>query len=130
MLLDQSHRVAARLRAAGLVGRTVAIKVRFADFRTITRSRATPATDVGHDVLGVARSLLAEVAVPADGVRLLGVRVEQLAPADGGVQLRLDEDDQRRDAEAAMDSIRRRFGPAALGPAALLRRGTEQPGEN
>ncbi|TNC16686.1 DNA polymerase IV [Georgenia sp. 311] len=129
VLLDQSHRVAARLRAAGLVGRTVAIKVRFADFRTITRSRATPATDVGHDVLGVARSLLAEVAVPADGVRLLGVRVEQLAPADGGVQLRLDEDDQRRDAEAAMDSIRRRFGAAALGPAALLRRGTEQPGE-
>jgi len=63
-------------------------------------------------------------------VRLIGVRVEQLAPADGGVQLRLDEDDQRRDAEAAMDSIRRRFGPAALGPAALLRRGTEQPGEN
>ncbi|HLT82810.1 MAG TPA: DNA polymerase IV, partial [Phototrophicaceae bacterium] len=127
VLLDQAHRTAARLRAAGLVGRTVAIKVRFADFRTITRSRATPATDVAHDVLAVARGLLDGVPVPVDGVRLLGVRVEQLQPADEGVQLRLDEDDQRRDAEAAMDSIRRRFGPAALGPASLLGRSADAP---
>ncbi len=102
--------------------------MRFADFRTITRSRTTPATDVAHDVLAVARSLLADVTLPTDGVRLLGVRVEQLAPADDGVQLRLDDDVQRRDAEAAMDSIRQRFGPAALGPASLLRRATEQTG--
>src|SRR5690606_3724394 len=92
VLLDQAHRTAARLRAAGQVGRTVAIKVRSADFRTITRSRAVEATDVAHDVFTVARTLLDAVPLPPGGVRLLGVRVEQLQPAEEGVQLRLGED--------------------------------------
>ncbi|WP_324653183.1 DNA polymerase IV [Georgenia sp. H159] len=120
VLLDQAHRTAARLRAAGLVARTVAIKVRFSDFRTITRSRATEATDVAHDVLTVARTLLDDVPLPPGGVRLLGVRVEQLQDAGEGVQLRLGEEDNRREAETAMDTIRQRFGPGALRPAALL----------
>ncbi len=120
VLLEQAHRVAARLRSGGLVGRTVAIKVRFSDFRTITRSRGTEPTDVAHDIFALARALLADVAVPADGLRLLGVRVEQLQPAGEGIQLRLGEDDHRREAEAAMDDIRHRFGPTALRPASLL----------
>lgn len=122
VLLDQAHRTAARLRAAGLVARTVAIKVRFSDFRTITRSRATEATDVAHDVLTVARSLLDDVQLPPGGVRLLGVRAEQLQDTGEGIQLRLGEEDNRREAETAMDTIRQRFGPAALRPASLLDR--------
>jgi len=128
VLLDQAHRCAARLRAGGLVGRTVAVKVRYADFRTITRSRSTEATDVAHDVFALAAALLADVPVPPSGVRLLGVRVEQLQPAGEGIQLRLGEEDHRRDAEAAMDSIRGRFGPAALRPASLLPRRAEEEG--
>ncbi|HLV02959.1 DNA polymerase IV [uncultured Georgenia sp.] len=120
VLLDQAHRTAARLRRSGRLGRTVAIKVRSADFRTITRSRAVEATDVAHDIFSVARGLLDGVPLPAGGVRLLGVRVEQLQSADEGVQLRLGEGDRRREAESAMDDIRRRFGPAALRPASLL----------
>ncbi|MBD8060846.1 DNA polymerase IV [Oceanitalea stevensii] len=125
VLLDQAHRTAARLRAAGMVGRTVALKVRFSDFRTISRSRATEATDVAHDVFAVTRSLLEDVALPPGGVRLIGLRVEQLQQAGEGVQLRLDEDDNRREAETAMDTIRQRFGPAALRPASLLERSAE-----
>ncbi len=127
VLLDQSHRCAARLRAAGLVGRTVAIKVRSADFRTITRSRATDASDVAHDVFAVARSLLDGVPLPPGGVRLLGVRVEQLQHAGHGIQLRLGEDPHRRDAETAMDTIHSRFGTAALRPASLLDSRTAPP---
>ena len=120
VLLDQAHRCAARLRAGGLVGRTVAIKVRSADFRTITRSRSVDASDVAHDVFAVARTLLDGVPLPPGGVRLLGIRVEQLQRAGHGVQLRLDEDPHRRDAETAMDSVHSRFGSAALRPASLL----------
>ncbi|HLS74267.1 MAG TPA: DNA polymerase IV [Actinomycetaceae bacterium] len=120
VLLDQAHRCAARLRAAGLVGRTVAIKVRSSDFRTITRSRAVDPSDVAHDVFAVARALLDGVPLPPGGVRLLGVRVEQLQRTGEGVQLRLGADPHRREAETAMDSIRSRFGTAALRPASLL----------
>lgn len=86
--------VAARLRRHGSVARTVTIKVRFGDFRTITRSR-TPAEPVatGPAVAAVAKALLAEVDV-AEGVRLLGVGVGNLvAPGTGsGRQLSLLDD--------------------------------------
>ena len=124
VLLDQAHRCAARLRQAGVVGATVAIKVRHFDFHTITRSRATAPTDVAHEIFDVARTLLSGVSLPPRGIRLLGVRVEQLQRVSDGVQLRLDEADHRRDAEATMDTIRDRFGPGALRPASLI-----EPGE-
>ncbi|MEE6280255.1 DNA polymerase IV [Georgenia sunbinii] len=120
VLLDQSHRVAARLRSRSMLTRTVAIKVRFADFRTISRSRGVDATDVAHDVFTVARELLDRVDIPPSGVRLLGVRAENLVAGSDGVQLQLGGGDQRREAESAMDAVRQRFGTGALRPAALL----------
>ena len=57
-LLRLSERTAARLRASAQVGRTVSIKVRFADFTTITRARTLPeATDVGRVVYDTAVAL-------------------------------------------------------------------------
>ena len=57
-LLRLSERVAARLRSAGYAGRTVAIKVRFADFTTITRARTLrEPTDVGQEIYATARAL-------------------------------------------------------------------------
>jgi DNA polymerase-4 len=120
VLLDQSHRVAARLRSRSMLTRTVAIKVRFADFRTISRSRGVDATDVAHEVFTVARELLDRVDLPPAGVRLLGVRAENLVAGSDGVQLQLGGGDQRREAESAMDAVRQRFGTGALRPAALL----------
>lgn len=120
VLLDQAHRVAARLRGRGFLTRTVAIKVRFADFRTVTRSRAVEPTDVAHELFTVARDLLDKVAIPASGVRLIGVRAEALTAGSDGVQLRLDGADHRREAESAMDAVRARFGVGALRPAALI----------
>jgi DNA polymerase-4 len=114
--------VAGRVRAAGLAGRTVTLKVRFASFETITRSRTLPEpVDSGAAVTRVALDLLAGVD-PSPGVRLLGVSMSNLAarPAE---QLRLDDvaagpgDTVSR----AVDEVRRRFGDAAVGPATLLR---------
>jgi len=78
MLDAMSGRVADRLRAAGASGRTVTVKIRRADFTTITRSATLPApTDEARVLAGAARRLLAGVEV-ADGLRLLGVGVSGL----------------------------------------------------
>ncbi|KAA2258638.1 DNA polymerase IV [Solihabitans fulvus] len=121
-LLRLSERTGATLRARGLRGRTVSIKVRFDDFTTITRSRTLAvATDLTHEIYRMACVLLDEQ-VPPGAVRLIGVRVEQLVAGDGaGEQLSFDTPDRGwREAEIAADEARSKFGTSAVRPAALL----------
>ncbi|WP_019815465.1 DNA polymerase IV [Saccharomonospora saliphila] len=128
-LLRLAERVAATLRARGLRGRTVSLKVRFGDFRTITRARTLAGpTDVGRRIHATAVALLAEAASGA-AVRLLGVRVEGLSTGEEpeqlsfGDQLGVDADEpgtRWREAEVAADVARSRFGAAAVRPASLL----------
>ncbi|MGQ0433421.1 MAG: DNA polymerase IV [Microthrixaceae bacterium] len=112
--------VAARLRGAGMAGRTVSIKVRFHDFRTITRSITLPsAVDTGPDVVRAASELLHRID-PSAGVRLLGVHVSQLI--DGATrQLTLDDVEAPSwdHATDAIDAIRARFGAGAIVPGTL-----------
>ncbi|MDQ3147930.1 MAG: DNA polymerase IV [Actinomycetota bacterium] len=112
--------VAGRLRRAGLAARTVQLKVRFGDFRTITRSTTSAeAFDTGADVTRLACRLLADVD-PSPGVRLLGVSVSQLGPA-AARQLSLEETGRASwtAATGAVDLIRGRFGDDAIVPATL-----------
>ncbi|MHB8340718.1 MAG: DNA polymerase IV [Mycobacteriales bacterium] len=122
-LLRLAERVAARLRAQGHVGRTVSIKIRFADFATLTRARTLPeATDVGQVIYATALTLFEALGLQRARLRLVGVRVEGLQPATGApVQLRF-EDRTRgwREAERAMDRASNRFGPGVVRPATLL----------
>jgi DNA polymerase IV len=123
-LLRLSGRVAARLRATGQVARTVSIKVRFADFSTLTRARTLPApTDVGQDLYATARMLFEALGVGGASIRLVGVRVEGLRGTGGAaVQQRLGEREHGwRDADQAVDRAVLRFGPGAVRPAALVR---------
>jgi DNA polymerase-4 len=119
-LLRLAERTAAGLRKRSLRGRTVSIKVRFGDFTTITRSRTLPvATDVTQEIFRTACQLLDEQ-TPPGAIRLIGVRVEQLGE-DGGEQLALDAPERGwREADAAADQARGRFGHAAVRPASLL----------
>lgn len=120
-LVGQAHALARRLRAQGLVGVTVAIKVRFGDFRTITRSRSlTRATDVGAVIAEVALTLLSDVSIPATGVRLIGCRIEGLSKRADGVQLAIGEREKIRKAEAVADVIAKRFGRGSISPARLM----------
>ncbi|WP_240629957.1 DNA polymerase IV [Specibacter cremeus] len=122
-LLRLAHRVAKRLRAASLVGRTVALKLKYADFSTINRSRAIGSgVDSAGQIYGAALGLLQGLGRRPQYVRLIGVRVEQLEPADrAAVQLSLDpREDNARTAERASDAVAARFGGAAIGPARLL----------
>ena len=112
--------VATRLRDAGMAGRTVAIKVRFNDFRTITRSITLPtAVDTGPDVVRAASGLLDKID-PSAGVRLLGIHVSHLAD-ESARQLSLDDVEAPSwdDATDAIDAIRQKFGAQAIVPATL-----------
>ena len=122
-LLKLSDRTAARMRAAGLVGRTVTIKVRFADFTTITRSRTLrDPTDVSRDIYATARALFDALGLQRARLRLVGVRMEGLLEAEQApVQGRLDEPEHGwRDADRAVDRASARFGAGAVRPATLV----------
>jgi DNA polymerase-4 len=122
-LLRLSEKVAARLRAQGVAGRTVSIKVRFADFSTITRSRTLRSpTDVGREVYATARELYDALGLQRARLRLVGVRVEGLVDAaEAPRQMLLDEPDAGwREAEQAVDRASARFGRGSVRPARLL----------
>ncbi len=123
-LVRMADAVAARLRKGSVLGRTVTIKVRFADFTTITRSITLSEPIDGARVIATeAETMLARLD-PTPGVRLFGVSLSQLV--DGSIrQLSLDEvaGPAWTDADAVIDDIRDRFGSSAIGPAALARPG-------
>jgi DNA polymerase-4 len=120
--LALSHRVASRLRKDGYRAKTVVLKVRLANFTTLTRSRTLPApTDVGADLYEVASELYRGLPGARRRVRLLGVAATGLLPA-GAEQLALLRGERWRDVERAVDRIERRFGRGAAGPATLIDR--------
>jgi DNA polymerase-4 len=86
-----SDSVGARLRAAGVVGRTVTLKVRFGDFTTITRSRSSPAPLLSASEIAQVSARLLDAVDVSPGVRLIGVSVSSLEPREsaGGRQLEL-----------------------------------------
>ncbi len=122
-LLRLATRVGERMRVAGLAGRTVSIRVRFADFSTLTRSRSrAEATDVTQEIYRTASELYDALGLQRARVRLIGVRVEGLVPRTSvHRQLALGEREHGwEDADRAMDRAVRRFGTAAVRPASLL----------
>ena len=122
-LLRLSERTAARLRAGGQVGRTVSIKIRFADFTTITRARTLPEpTDTGRTVYETALALYDGLGLERARLRLVGVRVEGIVDAVGQPQQLLlgERETGWREAEQAVDRASRRFGAGAVRPAALV----------
>ncbi|MGV9214818.1 DNA polymerase IV [Micromonospora sp. RB23] len=121
-LLALSTKVGVRLRAAGHVGRTVTLKVRLADFRTVNRSRTLGVpTDTAREMFDTVWALYTALD-PAERIRLVGVRVEGLTPAQGAPrQLTLGAPERGwREAEAAADAAAARFGRSVIGPASLL----------
>ena len=122
-LLKLSDRTAARVRAAGLVGRTISIKVRFSDFTTITRSRTLrDPTDVSRDIYAIARALFDGLGLQRARLRLVGVRMEGLMDSDQApIQGLLDAPEHGwRDADRAVDRASARFGAGAVRPGSLV----------
>ncbi|QCO97790.1 DNA polymerase IV [Arthrobacter sp. 24S4-2] len=122
-LLRLSYRTAERLRSAGMMARTIALKLRYADFSTITRSRTvhTP-VDSAQLIYAVVVQLLDSVGPRTMTIRLVGVRAEQLEDAaQTSLQLSLDRrDDNWRAAEQVLDRVAEKFGSKSVLPARLL----------
>jgi DNA polymerase-4 len=116
ILLGHCERVAARLRKEGLSASGVTLKLRLPDFSLRTRSRAgMNATQLAPRLFEAARPLLGD---QPDGVayRLLGVAATDLAPARGADEGDLvgGDSDREKFREAAIASLRDRFGPAVV----------------
>jgi DNA polymerase-4 len=121
-LLGLSQRVGARLREDGYRARTVTIKVRLANFTTLTRSRTIdPPTDLAADLYRVSSELFRALPGARRRVRLLGVAGTGLVPA-GDEQLALLRGERWGEVERAVDRIEKRFGRGSAMPAALLDR--------
>ena len=123
-ILDLSNKVAKRLRAANYFSRTITIKVRFADFTSVTRSKSLPAsTDLATDIYGTSKSLFEAMHLQRARIRLVGVRATGLVPtSESSVQLEFSNRDSGwREAEAAMDQVSLKFGNSAVKPARLIK---------
>ncbi|MEU4015908.1 DNA polymerase IV [Microbacterium sp. NPDC028030] len=122
-LLRLADRVAARLRRAEWETSTVAIKIRFDDFRTLSRSQTlSEPTAVGQRIGEAAQSLFEQID-RRDPVRLVGVRAENLRPAGGGGMGLWDDDEDWRRVEGAVDEAVARFGSATISRARHIGRG-------
>ena len=125
-LLRLSRRTARSLRSSGYAARTVVVKLRKADFTTITRSRTLPEpTSETQRIYATACALYAASGLSGQArLRLVGVRASGLVPAAAATtQLALGERGTSwHDAESALDKITGRFGPDAVRPATLVDR--------
>lgn len=113
-LWAQVEKVGWRLRRQKLSGRTITIKIRFASFRTITRSRTLAvAANLDETIYQVAAEIVSKV-VLNEGVRLLGVTVSGLVAAGGQMSL-FDQGNEKAEAVTkAIDKVKERFGEAAV----------------
>jgi len=123
-LLELTDLVGQRLRRHQVVGRTVQLKLRYADFSTITRSTTLAAPTNVTNEIWLAAAELFETKLPARRleVRLIGVGLQQLSPA-GDQPRTLFEDpahEKQSGADRVSDHIRAKFGNLALRRGATL----------
>ncbi|MCU1492992.1 MAG: polymerase [Acidimicrobiaceae bacterium] len=126
---ESATAVAGRCRAGGVEARTVTLKVRFADFSTVTRSRTLARPADTASVIGDAACELLVGLDTGTGVRLIGVHASALVVAEQGRALQLqlfggeerpgapsagEDGDPRDEIEAATEAICQRFGAGAI----------------
>jgi DNA polymerase-4 len=121
--LRLTEKATARMRSKDMSARTISIKVRFADFKTITRSKTFSLPISGtKEVFEVAKTLFIALKLDRARIRLVGVSLEGLMDGvDGPEQLELGERDKGwREATAAIDKASARFGQGSVRPARLI----------
>ncbi|MGF2948117.1 DNA polymerase IV [Microbacterium alcoholitolerans] len=122
-LLRLADRVGVRLRASGWHAGVVAIKIRFADFSTVSRSVSlTEPTDVGQRIGETAVGLFGQIE-RRDPVRLVGVRAEKLRDAGTSAMTLWDDDEDQRRLEGMLDDARAKFGVGMVTRARHVGRG-------
>ncbi len=128
-LLRLTEKASARLRARQMSAQTISIKVRFADFKTISRSKTVSLPIDGmQECYDLAKKLYIALKLDRARIRLIGIALENLVDSDGApVQLELGERESGwREATRAMDQAKARFGDASVRPARLFERSSEE----
>ena len=131
-LYEFCEEVSYDLRNRGLRGRTITLKARYWNFKTVTRSKTVDVPiNGGKRIYGVARELFNRI--PTAPLRLLGVQVSNLSDVRAPIQTGLfNHPDPTRPTAPdsrtteALDKLRRRFGRGTIVPASLLRRPTSK----
>ncbi|MCR4428367.1 MAG: DNA polymerase IV [Caldiserica bacterium] len=122
-LLEASDRLGKTLREEGRKARRITLKVRFPNFKTITRSLTLPhPTDIDDEIFQAAKSLLFKS--PPKRVRLLGLQLSGLTPYSEGFLF----PDSLKRSEAlllAIDRIKFKYGEGAISRAVALKKGKE-----
>jgi DNA polymerase-4 len=120
--LRLTERATARLRDRDLFAKTISIKVRFADFSTINRSKTLPLPiDSTHDVYDVVKVLYQALRIERARLRLVGVSLENLSEGAPHQMMLGEREVGWRQAEGAMDQARARFGKGSVRPARLIK---------
>lgn len=122
-LLRLTEKATYRMREKDFSARTISIKVRFADFKTITRSKTVPlAISATHEVFDVVKNLFLALKLDRARIRLVGVSLDGLEDGiDAAEQLVLGEREKGwRQATAAIDKASARFGHGSVRPARLF----------
>ena len=112
-----------RMRDAGYCAKTISIKVRFADFKTITRSKKMDQPISGtKESFEVAKQLYLALKLDRVRIRLVGVSLEGLTPADEAAEQLLigQRDVGWREADSAIDRVKAKFGRGSVRPARLV----------
>ena len=122
-LLRLTEKATYRMREKDFSARTISIKVRFADFKTISRSKTVPlAISATHEVYEVVKALFLGLKLDRARIRLVGVSLDGLEDGiDASEQLVLGERETGwRQATAAIDKASARFGQGSVRPARLF----------
>lgn len=119
-LLAHAQRLSSRLHRAGLAGRTITLKARYADFTTVTRSQTLEhPIDGSREIYRSALELVEDLDVDRP-VRLLGLGATSLADSDEPRQLDLENGPEWSRLEEAVARVRERYGEEAVSPARLV----------
>ena len=116
-----ADRVSARLRQEGLAASTVGVKVRLADFTTMSRERSLKEpVNADNDIFSTSWTLFGETPLGGQKIRLLGVTASRLDRPSSQMSLFSGEGEKSRNAMKAIDSIRQKFGDDAIGRASSV----------
>jgi DNA polymerase-4 len=128
--LRLTEKAAARLRENGYYAKTISIKVRFADFSTISRSKTLPLPiDSTHDIYEIAKSLYLALNLDRARLRLVGISLDNLSEAAPEQLLLGARERGWREADSAIDQAKLRFGGGSVRPGRLIKKSSADPKE-
>jgi len=126
-LLRMSEKATARLRERGLFAKTISMKIKFADFTTLSRAKTLPiGIDSTQETYEIVKKLYLALRNEGARIRLVGVSLSNLLE-EAPVQLELGARDRGwRDADTAIDKAKARFGRGSVRPGRLISGNSEE----